>query len=59
LQEGPRSLPMEETTSSSSSSPNLSETDVIRIQKLLRHVMRMKLNIPPGKCYYVEGWGWL
>jgi hypothetical protein len=30
-----------------------------RVQKLLRHVMRMKLKIPAHKVYYVEGWGWL
>ena len=45
--------------STSSSSGETEEERVERVQKLLRRVMRMKLNIPPGKVYYVEGWGWL
>ncbi len=51
-----------ETIISSSFSPNLKETEeerVERVQKLLRHVMRLKLKIPCCKVYYVEGWGWL
>jgi hypothetical protein len=54
-----QSIGMTETTTSYSSSPNLSDTEVLRLQKMLRRALRLKLKIPPGKVYYVEGWGWL
>ena len=45
--------------STSSSSGETEEERIVRVQKLLRNVMRMKLKIPCCKVYYVEGWGWL
>jgi hypothetical protein len=53
---------MEETSSYSIPSQSQKETEeerVDRLQLLLRRAMRLKLGIKPGKCQYVEGWGWL